>query len=317
MPRDLPAEVSRARPLLGTLVEIAVRGVQDPDPAIEAAFGAVAEVHALMSYHDPRSDVSRMNRQAHRRPVAVNSKTHEVLEAALEWSRRTDGAFDVSVAPQLERQGLLPRRWLGAAEGRWSDIRCLPGRRVRFVRALRIDLGGIAKGYAVDRACDVLRAHGIGSALVNAGGDLRVLGAVGWPIVVRHPGEPGQRLPLCEVADGAVATSAGYFLPQRGRRLRALVDGRSRTPREWRGSVSVSAATCAQADVLTKVVGLLGARALPLLTRVGATACLIATDGSVRFLATSLAGYDSGGRPSASRHSRMATVLSNLDRPGV
>ncbi|MBX9873648.1 MAG: FAD:protein FMN transferase [Beijerinckiaceae bacterium] len=285
MPRDLPAEVRRARPLLGTLVEIAVRGVQDPDAAIEAAFGAVAGVHAAMSYHDPTSDVSRLNARAHRRPVAVLATTFEVLQSALAWSERTDGAFDVSIAPQLERQGLLPRRRLGTASGSWRDIECLPGRRIRFRRPMRIDLGGIAKGYAVDRACAALRARGVGCALVNAGGDLRVVGSTGWPIALRHPAEPGHRVPLCELADGAIATSAAYFLPETAsRRARALVDGRTRTLREWHGSVSVSAATCMAADALTKVVGLMGARAERLLTRERATACIIGIDGTTRIL---------------------------------
>lgn len=286
MPRDLPAEVRRARPLLGTLVEVAVRGATDPEPAIEAAFAAIASVHALMSYHDPASDVSRLNRQAYRRPVAVHPATFEVLQAALVWSQRTDGAFDVSIAPQLERQGLLPRPRSGVATGTWRDIECLPGRRVRFRRPLRIDLGGIAKGYAVDRACAALRREGIVSALVNAGGDLRVIGSTAWSIAVRHPTQPGQCLPLCELADGAIATSAAYFLPDAfgHRRTRALVDGRTRTPREWCGSVSVSAATCAQADALTKVVGLIGVRAESMLLSERATACIIGAAGTARIL---------------------------------
>jgi thiamine biosynthesis lipoprotein len=152
---------------------------------------------------------------------------------------------------------------------------------VRFHRPLRIDLGGIAKGYAVDRACEALRAHGVVSALVNAGGDLRVVGSTPWPVAVRHPARPAQRLPLCEIADGALATSAAYFLPMSaGRRARALVDGRTRGLREWHGSVSVTAATCLRADALTKVVGLLGARAAPMLVRERASACVIRLDGT-------------------------------------
>ncbi len=278
--------VRRARPLLGTLVEISVRGADDPEAAIDSAFAAIGEVHALMSYHDPASEVSRLNRQAHRRPVRVHSATFEVLRAALALSQRSGGAFDVSIAPELERQGLLPRvRGRGAA-GTWRDIECAPGRRVRFHRPLRIDLGGIAKGYAVDRACEVLRRHGIHSALVNAGGDLRVVGSTPWPIVVRHPARPGTLLPLCDLADGAVATSAAYFQerPPGARRVSALVNGRTRGLRDWCGSVSVTAATCLHADALTKVVGLLGARAEALLVRERATACIIRIDGTHRLL---------------------------------
>jgi thiamine biosynthesis lipoprotein len=280
------AEVRRARPLLGTLVEVAVRGAADPNAAIESAFRVVAHVQSLMSYHDPASDLSRLNRQAPRRPVALQADTYEVLCAALALSERTAGAFDVTVAPQLERQGLLPRHLRGTVPGTWRDVECLSGRRVRFRRPLRIDLGGIAKGYAVDRACAALRANGVDSALVNAGGDLRVIGATAWPITVRHPTNPGQHIPLCDLVDGAVATSAGYFLARASssRTQRALVDGRSRHTRDWLGSISVSAPTCLKADALTKVVGLLGVRAESLLIHERATACIIGANGKSRIL---------------------------------
>jgi len=280
------AEIRRARPLLGTLVEVAVRGAADPNAAVESAFRAVAHVQSLMSYHDQASDLSRLNRQAPRRPVALQADTYEVLCAALALSERTAGAFDVTVAPQLERQGLLPRHLRGVAPGSWRDVECLSGRRVRFRRPLRIDLGGIAKGYAVDRACAALRAIGVDSALVNAGGDLRVIGTTAWPIAVRHPANPGQHIPLCDLVDGAVATSAGYFLAcgSSARAQRALVDGRSRHTRDWLGSVSVSAPTCLKADALTKVVGLLGVRAESLLIHERATACIIDANGKPRIL---------------------------------
>lgn len=279
------AEVRRARPLLGTLVEIAVRGAGDPGPAIDAAFTVIEQLQRLMSYHDPASELSRLNRQAYRRPVTLSRATFEVLQAALALSARTDGAFDVSIAPLLEREGLLPRHRRGARDGTWRDIECLPGRKVRFRRPVAVDLGGIAKGYAVDRACAALRAHGVKSALVNAGGDLRVVGSAAWPVWVRHPADPGVRMPLCQLADGALATSAAYFLPERhARRARALVDGRSRVARAWSGSVSVTAATCLSADALTKVVGILGHRAAAVLVRERASACIIRHDGTHRLL---------------------------------
>lgn len=295
------AEVRRARPLLGTLVEIAVRGAADPRAAIDSAFGVVAHVQSLMSYHDSGSELSRLNRQALRRPVALQAETYDVLCAALALSECTAGAFDVTVAPQLERQGLLPRHLRGSVPGTWRDIERLSGRRIRFRRPLRVDLGGIAKGYAVDRACAVLRALGVDSALVNAGGDLRVVGATAWPIAVRHLANPGQRIPLCDLTDGALATSAGYFLAREPgfRTQRALVDGRSRQLRDWYGSVTVCAPTCLKADALTKVVGLLGARAESLLLRERATACIIGADGVPRTLGLGRSRASAGNEPKA------------------
>ena len=182
----------RSRPLLGTFVEIVVPG--DPGPGVEAAidqaFGEVASIHALMSFHERASDVSRLNRGAGDGFIEISPATAEVLAAALELNRVSGGAFDVTIAPHLQRRGLLP-----ACGARRSDpgtmaagSACPPDRdaragsdrieltadgRARLADPqTRIDLGGIAKGYAVDRAIQSLRAHGIASALVNAGGDI-------------------------------------------------------------------------------------------------------------------------------------------------
>src|SRR3981081_263944 len=103
--------VRRARPLLGTFVEIEVTGAarSEMDAAIDAAFEAVTNVHRLMSFHEPDSDVSRLNREAGVRPVEVHAWTFQVLEAAVEMHRRSNGMFDIAVAPALQTMGLLPR----------------------------------------------------------------------------------------------------------------------------------------------------------------------------------------------------------------
>src|SRR3974390_1282514 len=101
--------VRRARPLLGTFVEIAASGdAQALDAAVEAAFGAVTKVHHLMSFHDPASDVSRLNRDAGDEDVAIDAWTYEVIGAAVDLHRRSHGAFDITIAPALQRLGLPP-----------------------------------------------------------------------------------------------------------------------------------------------------------------------------------------------------------------
>ena len=105
-----PDDLRRARPLLGTFVEISASGAAsaDMEDAIEAAFGAVARVHRLMSFHDRGSDVSRLNRKAKAGAVAVDPWTFEVLAIAQDLHRRSGGAFDIAVAPVLQGLGLLP-----------------------------------------------------------------------------------------------------------------------------------------------------------------------------------------------------------------
>ena len=103
------SKVRRARPLLGTLVEIRVRGESArAGAAVERAFEAIARVHALMSFHEADSDVSRLNRLAHREAVGVDPHTFAVLEDAERLARASGGAFDIAIAPALVRLGFLP-----------------------------------------------------------------------------------------------------------------------------------------------------------------------------------------------------------------
>ncbi len=250
------APIRRARPLLGTLVDIAAVAEEN---AVRAAFAAVEEVQRLMSYHDPLSEVSRLNREAHRASVEVSAWTGEVLALAQRLASESDGAFDITVAPQLAAMGYLPRtpaNRRGERLASWRDLALLPGNRVFFKRPLHLDLGGIAKGFAVDRAVDALLAAGAESGCVNAGGDLRVFGDAPQTIHLRHPAHPGAMARSLALRGAAVATSSDYFSRKRwrGDTVCALIDGRTRHPADVRRSASVIAPTAALADALTKIV---------------------------------------------------------------
>jgi thiamine biosynthesis lipoprotein len=295
--------VRRARPLLGTLVEIRVetdRRQADTHVAIDRAFATIARVQSLMSYHDPASELSRLNREAVARPVPVSEDTWQVLRAAQWLSELSAGLFDITVAPVLARAGFLPRH-AGASRmpgrGCWRDVELLPGRRVRFTRELCVDLGGIAKGYAVDCAVQVLRESGIGAGAVNAGGDLRVLGESPGVLHLRHPLRPTELVPVPTQARAA-ATSAGYFRSRRyaGQPSCAIVHPHRRAPCAAGRSVTVFADDCMTADALTKVIYADPARGEALLSGFRARAVLLDTDpgsGDLRV-------YDSagGGEPS-------------------
>lgn len=250
----------RARPLLGTLVEVRVEAGRAAvaHAAIEQAFAAVTRVQALMSYHDPGSELSRINREAVAHAVAVSGDTWQVLEAAQRVSAASNGLFDITVAPALARAGFLPRPTGLPPASRhacWRDVELLPGQRVRFGRCLRIDLGGIAKGYAVDCAIQALQRTGIQSGVVNAGGDLRMFGDCADVVHLRHPAHPTALLTILPCSPAA-ATSAGYFQQRRyaGRPACAVVHPGRRAPCAADRSVTVLAADCMTADALTKVV---------------------------------------------------------------
>ena len=123
--------------------------------------------------------------------------------------------------------------------------------RVHFRRPVTIDLGGIAKGFAVDRAVDALKKAGAISGIVNAGGDLRVFGDDARAVQIRHPLDPGRTAGTVRLRNRALATSARYFAP-------ALFDGRTRQALPDETSVTVAAPDCLTADALTKIA--LGSR---------------------------------------------------------
>jgi FAD:protein FMN transferase len=289
---DTPDNVCRARPLLGTLVEI--RSVGETrlaaELAIDAAFVAIAEIHRLMSFHDLDSDVSRLNREAFNRSVVVDPRTHRVLETALDLFHQSAWVFDVAVAPALQKLGLLPRQRdnidnepTGTATS--SAIELLSGNRVRFHHpGTRIDLGGIAKGFAVDRAIDVLRQHSQRHGLVNAGGDLATFGLPLEEIHIRDPRFPRRLLCSVGISNTALASSGRLFNPFESSEYlgSTTVHPATQEPATEIAGTTVRAPSCVIADALTKVVMIVGEGAAALLKKYKASALLVSASGEVR-----------------------------------
>ena len=254
----------RARPLLGTLVEVGLQSRHDAaavsmdsalEPAFEAAFEAILAVQASLSRFDAHSDVCRFHALACGAAMRLRPASRQVLMAAADLQDASDGLFDIS---------------LGTAPDGWR----LDGEVLRKTHAqVRLDLGGIAKGHAVDVAVQALIGHGCTAGWVNAGGDLRAFGAVSLPVHLRDEDDGGVR-PFAMLQDGAFASS--HF--GTGARM-ALFNGAKRAKRAKRAArhpghdgVSVAAPLCLWADALTKVVALAGDSAAALLARYGATA---------------------------------------------
>lgn len=267
--------------MLGTLVEIRVQSVgMAARSAVNAAFCAIEHVQQAMSFHDPESELSHLNRNACGRAVKASPALWRVLSEALRVAKLSGGAFDPTVGARLVHWKILPAPKAQApchATTSWRDVRLLPGRRVRFNRPLWLDLGGIAKGYAVDIAVSILRRHRISAGVVNAGGDLRVFGSRAERVHVRHPDRPTCLVPLADLSNGALATSAGYFTEQRcgARRVNALVNPLLQRPCSSHRSVSVQASNCLLADALTKVVLVHGNAAEAMLRRCHASAMVL------------------------------------------
>ena len=252
----------RSQPWLGTRVEISARH-DDSDianRAIDAGFAAIAHVHRTMSPQLAGSDVDRINRAAVNEPVRVCLSTWQVLRIADDLHRRSDGLFDCAMIADR-------------AKASQRDLELTRRHEVVKRRPLGIDLGGIAKGYAVDVALAALRDAGVAGGCVNAGGDIAAFGDDSFQVDVRDPLAPGMRHRLVELRDFAVATSSIEA-------INALFTGPhahevDREAFDRGASICVLAPRCVFADALTKVVGLSGSTTHPLLVRCGASAIVL------------------------------------------
>lgn len=272
------APIQRARPLLGTLVSIAIRRLPSSraHALIEAGFQTIEEIHRLMSFQEADSEVSRLNREAASRAISVDPRTFHVLTQAIRFAAVSNGAFDITVASKLTEYGFLPRPAVACqpdAAASWRDIELERGGSVRFHRPLWIDLGGIAKGYAVDQAIERMRSELGAQFCVNAGGDLRVCGPAAQLVYLNFTAEG---LRAVQLQDGSLASSSGHTL----RRAHGCgwvgphIDGVRRRSTGTHSFVSVLAEQCMTADALTKIVLSQGMKSDPVLRRFSATAYL-------------------------------------------
>lgn len=264
------------RPLLGTYVSIRIDHADASlcAHAVDAAFAAMTVVHERMSAFDPDSDLARIHRDAHLEPVVVHPWTAEVIRIAQDLHAASNGLFDPGIAPQLAAWDLLPATTLETVPSGMAHLH-LQGDTVSCAWPTRIDLGGIAKGYAVDRAVDALRACGIDSACVNAGGDLRVIGSTQEPIYVRDP-VTLQPVLAGLLQDGAFASSAIYYSRQQhqGHEVSAIVNPLNSEALTCGDSFSIIAPLCVLADGLTKVLALSRDVDLPCFAHFGAQALI-------------------------------------------
>jgi FAD:protein FMN transferase len=243
----------QAQPWLGTNVVVRI----DPSAAhaIPAGFAAIAHVHRVMSFHEPTSDLARMRRARRDEVLELDPHTVNVLRIAHELHDASGGLFDVAIARHMIRARFLPRDGIAHLNrflGDMSDLHIEDDTHVRMKRRVAVDLGGIAKGYAVDQAVAAMRSTGARYGIVRAGRDQRVFGDLEMTTTLRFG--KGRSAKLGDVRDCAVAVSENA-------RDRHTVDGIVRTPHIGRNGSSVLISdllvVCADlgviADAMTKV----------------------------------------------------------------
>jgi thiamine biosynthesis lipoprotein len=278
--RALPARaewLDRTEAIMGTRIFVEV-WADDPaqgNAAIEAVMDEMRRIDALMSHYKPDSELSLINQRAAQEPVQVDPELFDLIRLSTHFSQLTDGAFDITYASV----GYLYNYPLHVHPTEEQIKAALPAvnwrylvfdaehHTIRFGRpGMRIDLGGIAKGYAVDRGVAVLKAHGIIHAIVTAGGDSRLLGdhrGRPWLVSIAHPDEPHNpdkvvtRIPLI---DCAVSTSGDYerYFDEDGVRYHHIIDPHTGHSATRVRSATIIGPTATQTDGLSKTAFVLG-----------------------------------------------------------
>jgi thiamine biosynthesis lipoprotein len=214
------------------------------------------KVQELMGFHQPDSELSRLNASAHLKPMAIHPWTAEVLQIAQDIHQASDGLFNCGIGQYLVKAGLLPQHFNQdrLVFGGLENLQFIEATVITADMPLCLDLGGIAKGFAVDLAVKTLKEAGIASGCVNAGGDLRAFGNHEQAIQIRKPSNPHELIEVGTIQNGAFATSALYFSKREGHKQSYLIHPLQKQPLEFEDSYSVFADECVYADALTKVV---------------------------------------------------------------
>lgn len=296
-----PQPLVRTALIMGTLVEIrAYPGpAGDVGEAVEAALAEMRRLEKLLSSYEPESEIAQLSARSD--ALELSAETVKLLHQGQKLVRQTQGAFDMTLGRVKQLWGIAgdnprvpePDELQAALHGSGPGALRISGRRVvKHDPRLQLDLGGIAKGYAVDRAVAVLRRAGISSAAINAGGDIRVLGKHGerpWKIGIQHPRRSDAILLGLKLSDTAVATSGDYqrFFEQDGVRYHHILDPADGRPARLCQSVTVVAGEAVQADALATAAFVLGPqRGLRLLEDLPAIEGLL-VDSAGRLLKTS------------------------------
>jgi FAD:protein FMN transferase len=310
-PRARADWMERTEAIMGTRCYVQL-WADDPDKgnaAIDAVMAELRRIDDLMSHYKPESQLSQINQYGNERAVQVDKELFDLIKLSTHFSEITEGAFDITYAsvgylynyPQhIHPTEAQIRAALPAVN--WRNLILDEAHHtVRFGHpGMRIDLGGIGKGYAVDRGIDILKARGVQRALVTAGGDSRIIGdRMGrpWLVAIRHPDNPSKVVTRIPLSDAAVSTSGDYerYFDEDGVRYHHIIDPHTGHSASKVRSATVIGPTATQTDGMSKTAFVLGAeKALEIINRMPEyDAVFVLPDGKML--------YSNGLRPAASR----------------
>jgi alpha-L-fucosidase len=290
-----------SRPVMGTTAEVFLYA-ESPGRAselFEAAFVEIEEVEEALSTYRQTSEISRINREAGDGPVTTDPEVFDLIRRALALSRKTGGAFDITVGRLMDVWGFVGESGRFPPSGVLSAARAQTGwnrvvldeenRTIRFLApGLELDLGGIGKGWALDRAASLLRDLGVSAALLTLGQSSFVaIGAPpqknGWSVIIPDPTRPERSIYTVSLRDRALSTSGDdqkYFVLD-GKRYSHIIDPRSGRPAEGGMKVTVTAPTATESDALSTTFFVLGpGKARGILDEAGSTQAFFVSEES-------------------------------------
>lgn len=297
--------VERTQSIMDTFVKISVVPPNSDqtkvEKAIQEAFDRMRRVDTLMSTYKKNSEISELNRQGN--ITDPSKETSDVIQRAIEFSKISGGAFDITIRPLVEMWNEAKELKRLPSESKIKETLSLVGYdKIAFQKGgiyfkregMKIDLGGIAKGYAVDKAVEALKEEGVAQALVNAGGDMYCLGKE-WKVGIQHPRKKNELVEILRLKNKAVATSGDYrrYFTMEGKRFSHIIDPRTgRTVEEVPMSVTIVASDCTTADALSTAVFVLGPnKGMDLIEREDGIEGLIISEGGKVFVSSGMGDF--------------------------
>ena len=270
--------VVSTRTLMGTVVTITVFDEDKPEEKIQSAinyaFAEIERIEISMWGEGEDSEVHWINSQAGERSASLSDETFLVIMEALKYFDKTKEVFDIRVGPLVDLWGFATDHPAVPDEEALAQAKSLSTEGGIFVagqsvmlgkKGMKLDLSGLAKGYAVEKATEAIADQGIQSAIIEAGGDLRVVGTRDkkgskWHIGIRHPRNPDQFWGVIDILYGSVATSGDYenFFEQDGKRYHHILDPKTGYPADKCVSVTVWGEQTMQCDALATALFVLG-----------------------------------------------------------
>lgn len=287
--------VKKTQFLFGTVVDVTVIAKTKSDrSAIDMALSAMKDIDDKVSIYNVHSEISNVNQNAGLSEVKVSDDTFNILERAYKLSQLTDGAFDVSIGSIVSLWGFGTTKNKIPSDNEIAEKLPLinyekiildhTNKTVKLAdKGMKVDLGAIAVGYAVDKAVNVLKEKGVKNALVNGGGEIYAFGSPpkksAWRVGIQHPRKPNAILGTIDLKDKAISTSGDYesYFEVNGKRYCHILNPKTGKPVENIMSVTVVADNTTDADALSTAIMVMGEKeGMRLAKRLGVE-CIIVT----------------------------------------